>query len=221
MQLLVDLARRDLTPIAVFRAALDLPPTFGLVQFEPRAGAPPGWAGGAALELDEVQKAVLEAMPMQLPLQGWLLALPPLVTLLQNKLDEAAPLLGLDSRDTAFIVNTFAELCQTYLHAIISARSTGQPLPDFEAVYVPWLDSTVQVSGDVYPYVHRGEVWAIQVLRHAYGSVGLIVWTDTLTYYVEDSAAGCPLQPFTEALLRAAGARIAAAVQAAEQVAAS
>ena len=158
---------------------------------------------------------------MQLPLRGWPLALPPLVTLLQNKLDEAAPLLGLGSHDIAFIVNTFAELCQTYLHALISARSAGQPLPDFEVIYASWLDSTVQVGGAVYPYVHRGEVWAVQVLRHAYGSAGLVVWTDTLTYYVEDSAAGCPLQPFTEALLRAAAARMAAAVQAAEEASSS
>ncbi|MGQ9889733.1 MAG: hypothetical protein ACUVSX_14785 [Aggregatilineales bacterium] len=217
MKLFVDLAKRDLMPIAAFRAALDLPQTFGVAHFEPSVGARPGWADAAACELAEVQEAVLEAMPTQLPLQGWPLALPPLVTLLQDKLNQAAPLLCFDSHDIAFIVNTFAKLCQAYLHALISARSASQPLPDFEAVYASWLDSTVQSSSTVYPYVHRGEVWAVQVLRHAYGSVGLVVWTDTLTYYVEDSAAGCPLQPFTEALLQAAAARMIAAVQAAEE----
>lgn len=219
MQLLVDRAKRHLTPIAAFRAALDLPHTFGVALFERPSRSRPAWDGGAALELAEIQQAVLEAMPPQLPLEGWLLALPPLVTLLQNKLDAAAPLLGLSSSEIAFVVSTFDQLCQTYWHAMINARSAGQPLPDFDAVYADWLDSTVQVGGTVHPYVHRGELWAVQVLHCAYGSVGLVVWTDTLTHYVEDRATACSLQPFIEELLKTVTARMAAAVQAVEQTA--
>lgn len=215
MQLLIDRERREFLPIATFRAAYNLPYTFGISHFEPADRPRSGWGGDAEAELAEVQQAVLDAMPAQLPVWGWSMALPPLVTLFQNKLDAAAPLLDMSSREVAFAVNTFSELCQKYLHAVIRARVTGQPFPVFGDVYTAWLESTVEIGGAVHPYVHQGGVWAVQVVSHAYGKAGLVVWTDTDTYYIEDNAQRCPAQPFMEALLTAVAGRIARAVQAA------
>lgn len=218
MHLLIDRERRDFIPATAFRLTHALLPTFCIAYFEPADGAPSGssgWTKGTAAEQIEVQQAVLDAIPAQLPLWGWSLALPPLVTLFQNKLDAAAPLLELNSDEIAFAVSTFSHVLQLYLHAMIHARVTGQAFPSFAELYMNWLDSTVTIGGAVYPYAHHSETWAVQVVSHAYGKVGLIVWTNAATYYVQDNAYNRRLQLFLETLLGEAAAHMAAAVRAA------
>jgi hypothetical protein len=213
MQLLIDRARRDFTPITTFRTVHNLPSTFGITHFEPPADPLPAWGREAEAELADVQQSVSDSVPTQLPLWGWPLALPPLVTLFQNKLDAAGPVLGLDSQTTMLAVNTFNELVQRYLHAMIRARVIGQAFPAFADVYAEWLDSTVEIGGAVHPYLYHDEVWAVQVISHAYGKAGMIVWTAAATYYVQDSAQSCRLQPYLEVLFSEVGVRMAAAAR--------
>ena len=215
MHLLIDRERRDFMPAAAFRLTHTLPSTFCIACFEPAGGAPPGWTKDTAAEQIEVQQAVLDAIPAQLPLWGWSLALPPLVTLFQNKLDAAAPLLELSGDEIALAVSTFADVLQLYLHAMIHARVTGQPPPSFAELYMNWLDSTVTIGGAVHPYTHRSEIWAVQVVSHVYGKAGLMVWTNAATYYVQDDAYNRRLQLFLETLLGEVAAHMAAAVRAA------
>ncbi len=215
MQLLIDRERREFTPVTVFRAAHNLPPTFGVRRFEPASPAPSDWTREAEAELAETQQAVLDAMPVELPLRGWPLALPPLITLLQNKLYAAAPLLPVSAGEIAFTVSTFTEVLQRYLHALIRAYAAGQAAPSFAELYMNWLDSTVVIGSAVHSYIHRDEIWAVQVVGHAYGKAGLAVWTNAATYYVEDNVYNRRWQLFLEALLAGTAVRMAAAARAA------
>jgi hypothetical protein len=205
MHLTVDGAPRPFIPIKAFREAHDLPPEFGVALFEPKDFTGLGRIDRAGAELNSVRAAVLAAIPAALPLQAWLNFAPELTRLFTNKLYEINLRVNLHDVEIDFAAAGFADVCQTVIYAMLRARG-APPLP-FEAIYGEWLDQTTRVSQTIHPY----NDWQVQIVTHAYGRAGLIVRTETETFYVQDAALGCPAEGYMAALLADVAARIMAA----------
>jgi hypothetical protein len=211
VRLTLDGQPHEFIPIKEFRADHALPAEFGVGLFEPKDYAGLGRIDRAGAELNSVRTAVLDAIPTQMPLQGWLAFLPELARLFQNKLYEINAQVGLKDVEVDFAVAGFGDVCQALLYAMMRARAEGTTLPRFEQVYGEWLDSSARVYGEAYSYPRKDEMWNVRIVAHAYGRTGLIVDTGENTYYVYDSALGCPAEGFMAALLSEVAGRIIAA----------
>ena len=84
----------------------------------------------------------------------------------------------------------------------------------FHPVYNQWLDNSLKVFTQTYPYPHAEENWQVQIFAHAYGRAGLVVHRPDATDYVYDPALGCPAEGFMAALLGEIAARMLAATAA-------
>ena len=199
------------TPVKAFRQTYQLPADFGVALFEPKDYSGLGRVDQAGAELNIVRQAVLDALPAQMPLFAWLDFIPSLAQLFQNKLDEINPEVGLKNVEIEYAVAGFRDVMLDFLYAMLRARSASEPMPDFRQVYFKWLSSTVRISSDTHHYIHEGEMWAVQIVNHAYGRTGLVVWTPQDTHYIQDSAQGCPAEGFMSSLLTDVAKRIAAA----------
>lgn len=208
MQLLIENELRTFIPIKNFRATHGLPDDFGIGLFEPKDYTGLGRIDRAGAELNEIRPIILDAIPTRMTLQGWLGFLPDLSTLFQNKLDEMNPQVGLKSDEIEFAVSGFSDVCHALVYGMIRAQSAGQPFPTFEQVYGDWLNTTVKVSGTVHSYLHISAVWPVQIVNTAFGRTGLIIWTDSITYYVEDNSLACPAEGFMFGLLNEVATRI-------------
>lgn len=196
-------------PVKNFRLTHKLPADFGVALFEPKDYSGLGRVDQAGVELNIVRQSVLDAMPAEMPLHAWLDFIPNLAQLFQNKLDEINPEVGLKSVEIEYAVAGFRDVLLTFLYDMLRARAAGEPMPDFRQVYFQWLSSTVRISSDTHHYIHEGEIWAVQIVNHAYGRTGLVIWTPTDTHYIQDSTLGCPAEGFMSALLAEVGRRIA------------
>ena len=202
MKLKIGHEHHEFIPVKTFRAQHDLPALFGVELFAPKDFVGLGRIDHAGSELNVVRQAVLDAIPAGLTLAGWLEFLPDLARLFQNKLDEINPQVGLKSVEIEYAVSGFQDVCQSFIYALIRAQAAGGPLPTFGQVYQEWLDDSVTISNMVHHYIHQGEMWAVQVVSHAYGRSGLMIWTNADTHYVHDTAIACPAEGFTFMLLR-------------------
>ncbi|HLV35110.1 MAG TPA: hypothetical protein VKY59_08365 [Spirillospora sp.] len=208
MQLLIEGEIRRFIPIKNFRETFELPEAFGVTMFEPKEMSGMGQIDNAGGELNIVRRAVLDAIPTEMPLQEWLAYLPELARLFEYKLHEVNPEVGLKSAEIDVATSGFHDICQSLIYAMIRARANGQPTPEFSRVYDDWLNESVRISPTVHSYIHRGETWAVQIVSTAYGRIGLIVWTDKETHYVHDTSLGCPAEGFMHTLLNEVAARI-------------
>lgn len=213
MQLLIDNEVRTFIPIKDFRKQYKVSYEFGVALFEPKDYSGLGRVDHAGAELNELRQVILESIPTSMTLQGWLDFLPHLTQLFQNKLNQINPDVGLKDVEIDHAVAGFTDVCHALVYAMIRARSTGSPLPTFQQVYAQWLNNSVKVSGAVHSYINNGEVWAVQVVNHAYGRAGLIVWTENATHYVYDNVLSCPVEGFMFTLLKEVAAHIQAATQ--------
>jgi hypothetical protein len=59
----------------------------------------------------------------------------------------------------------------------------------------------MRISQTGHAYAHNGETWSVQIINNAYGRVGLVVETGTVTYHVRDTALACPADGFMAQLL--------------------
>jgi hypothetical protein len=208
MQLLIEGETRRFIPISQFREEFGLPNTFGITLFEPKDYTGLGRIDSAGPELNVVRRALLDAIPTQMPLQEWLAYLPNLSQLFENKLHEVNPEIGLKQVEIEYAVAGFQNVCQSLLYAMIQARAAGAPMPEFRQVYGDWLNSSVRISSTVHSYVHKGDTWAVQVVHTAYGRTGLIVWTEKATHYIHDINLACPAEGFMQSLLGEIATRI-------------
>jgi len=208
MRLVIENVQRTFTPIKTFRAAHGLPDEFSIALFEPKDYTGLGRIDKAGSELNEIRPFILDAIPTHMPLQEWLSFLPNLSTLFQNKLDEMNPQVGLKSDEIEFAVSGFSDVCHALVYGMIRARSAGQPFPTFEQIYEDWLNTTVKISTTVHSYLHIDAVWPVQIVNTAFGRTGLIIWTDSVTYYVQDNLLACPAEGFMFGLLNEVATRI-------------
>lgn len=211
MQLQVANDLHTFEPVKSFRINYQLPADFGVAMFEPKDYAGLGRIDQAGQELNIVRQSVLDAMPVEIPLHGWLDFIPSLCQLFENKLNEINPEIGLKSVEIEYAVSGFRDVLMTFVYAMLRARAAKEAPPAFKDVYFDWLSSTVRISSDTHHYIHEGDIWAIQIVNHAYGRTGLVIWTPSSTHYVQDNAQGCPVEGFMSALMADVAQRITAA----------
>jgi hypothetical protein len=144
---------------------------------------------------------VLEAIPAQMPLHEWLAYLPNLTRLLENKLHEVNPEIGLKSVEIEYAISGFESVIRGLIYTMIRAHAEGQAFPAFDTIYQDWLDDSVRISSTVHPYTHQGQTWAIQIVNNAYGRVGMMVWTEEETYYMHSSRLACPAEGYMLSLM--------------------
>jgi hypothetical protein len=162
-----------------------------------------------------VQAVLLVSVPSGVPPQGWMAWTLELQMLFRRLLVEINPVVGLHPDEIDYAVAGLGDVCQTYLYERMTPNSTGKS--DFERVYRRWLSRTVERS-HLFSYAHNEDRWYVQILRHAYGRFGMIVITSQGTYYLLDTALGCPAEGFMYGLLREIAGRIDAAFEAARTV---
>ena len=127
MQLLIDGELQRFEPIKNFRESFDLPEDFGIATFEPKDYTGLGRVDTAGAELNIVRRAVLDAIPTEMPLHEWLQYLPHLSRLFDNKLHEVNPEIGLKSVEIEYAVSGFEDVIQSMVYAMIRARAEGDP----------------------------------------------------------------------------------------------
>jgi hypothetical protein len=211
MQLQIDQDTHTFVPIKDFRQQRSLSYEFGVSLFEPKDYAGLGRIDGAGMELNDLRQVIIDSIPTGMTLQAWLDFLPHLSQLFQNMLVQINTDIGLRAPEVDHAVAGFTDVCHALVYAMIRARKANQPLPTFQDVYDHWLNNSVRVSNTVHSYIHNGEVWAVQVVNHAYGRAGLVVWTESDTHYVYDNILGCPVEGFMAALLKEVATHILAA----------
>lgn len=212
MRLTIDGISRQFVPMRAFREAQHLSPEFGVALFEPKDFAGLGRIDQAGAELNGVRAAVLAAIPARLTIQQWFNFAPELTHFFTDQLYAINARVNLRDVEIEFAAAGFADVCQAVIYAIMRAR--GAELPPFEAIYGDWLDQTARVSQTIHAY---GD-WQVQIVTHAYGRAGMIaslhpegiVRAEAETFYVQDSALGCPAEGYMAALLAEVAARIVA-----------
>lgn len=201
MRLLIKGKHRELIDIKTFRAERRLSADFGVATFEPKDYTGLGSIEGAGAALNTLKQGVLEAIPTGLTLKQWMTFVPDLSQRFRDQLNAINPQVGLRDVEVDFAVAGFTDLCQTMLYARMSARSYGGGR-GFEEIHTEWLNNSVRVSKQVHTYTHEGRLWAVQIVNHIYGRVGLMIRIGETTHYVRDSSLACPAEKFIEGLAR-------------------
>ncbi len=213
MQLPVDGRRRTFVTLTDFREAYGLSDTFEVATFQPKDWHGLGSIDQAGAALAPLREQTVAAVPQRVPAAAWLHHLSDVVATFEAELRRANPQIGLHRDEVAFAVNGFSNMCTALAYALARARLTRNSPPTFDAVYRRWVYDSVTVGSETYDYTHEGETWAVRVITHIYGRVGLAVETPDGVHYVADKALACPAEGFMQALLRDVGeAMIAASV---------
>ncbi len=202
----IDSVPYDFTSIKDFRATYHLPPEFGVALFEPKDYAGLGRIDRAGAELNGLREAVLAAIPQQAT--DWLAFVPYLTRVFEQQLKAINPQVGLRDVEVDFAVSGFSDGLQAYAYALARAKVAREPLPDFRRVYAEWLNSTLKVFTQVYPFTLHEQVCQVQIVAHAYGRMGLLIHMGNLTHAVYDPALACPAEGFMTALLSEVAAQI-------------
>jgi len=213
MRLTIDGQPRQWIPIRDFRAAFGLPPEFGVGLFEPKNYTGLGRIDRAGAELNRVRAALLDALPSQMPVRGWLNFLPGYARLFQDQLSAINRQVGLKDVEIEFAVAGLSDVLHQVTYGLLRINETPDAKQFFHHVYTEWLNNSVKVFAEVYPYDHAGQRWDVQIFAHAYGRAGLVVRTPAETHYVYDPALGCPAEGFMTTLLGEISGRILAATQ--------
>ncbi len=141
-----------------------------------------------------VREAVLSALPECMTAPQWLLFLPDLTRLFQDKLYDINPRVGLKEVEIEYAVGGFSDVCHAFAYALVRARAAQNSLPDFRTVYTDWLSGTGKVFIEKYTYDHHGQIWNIQLVAHAYGRMGLIINISEMLHRVYDPILVCPAE---------------------------
>lgn len=196
-----------------FRRQHNLPPSFGIGQFETK-----DYTGLASLDnsgdsLTTLRRAVFEAIPATLDASQLLDLVAQLSDVFSQELYAINDRIGLKAVEIDFAVSAFTDVCQSYAYATLQTKSMRLPSPAFETIYTGWLTSTTRISQTSHDYYHDGDVWKIHVLNTAYGRVGLAVTLpDGVTIYVRDARFGCPAEQFMYLLIAQVIANVGSAL---------
>ncbi len=196
MQITIDDQLTIFTPLRDFRAAQNLPTTFGVAHFEAKDYAGLGHIDGAGAALNSLSAAVINALPARITTAALLPLMVDLTERFRAELTRINPDVGLREPEIEFAVAGFGDVCNAYAYALLRDRAA-----DFHAVYREWLADSVRVFSSIYPYEHREEQWQVRVVAHAYGRFGLLIETPREMVAVYDPALACPAEGFMAALL--------------------
>jgi len=209
MQLVFEGQLQTFIPIRDFRTTHDLPDYFGIALFESKDYTGLASIEKATPELKHLREHVLAAVPQRLVLPQLLPLFEELRQIFEDELRAINRQVGLREAELDFAVAGFTAINQLMMDNLFRSRAMKQAPSSFSTVYNQWLYESVRVARRMFPYEHHAETWQIQIVRHAFGRVGLIIQTATVTYYVQDGRFACPAQGF---MLRLC-AELASAIQ--------
>src|SRR5688572_28086797 len=147
MQFLIDGQPRTLIAIKDFRAQHNLPAEFKVSLFEPKDYTGLGSIERAGTELNAVRRAVLDAIPPRITPEALLsFVLPNVERVFEDQLYAINSHVGLRDAEIGFAASGFADVCRAWGYAYLSSRMAKAPLPDFNRVYMDWLNTSIRVS---------------------------------------------------------------------------
>lgn len=196
MQLVIDGVAHEFTPIKAFRAMHHLPDNFGVAHFEPKNYSGLGSIEHKGSELNFMREMVVESLPSDMTPHQWMNFLPTLEKTFRRHLLLSGT--GLREFEVDFAVAGLHNVCQAMIYAKIQASAQQKPVASFEEIYDTWLQSTVRISQNAYPY----NDWRVKMVNHAYGRIGLMIQAGDETYYVLENSLACPAERFMHDLLR-------------------
>lgn len=209
----IDGTPRKFVPIRFFREKYGLLDDFGVSLFAPKSFTGLGSIERAGKGLQAVRAKVLSVVPSQMPANGWGALTLTLQIIFRDALYAINSQVGLKRSEIEYAVAGFGDVCQLYVNAQLSAQMTGATPPSFQAVYMNWLDNSIQVSRDIRLYPYQESIWRIQLVKNPYGRVGLIVNTATGIEYVYDAELRCPAAGFMVSLLSEVITRLSMAME--------
>jgi hypothetical protein len=201
---------RQFIAIAEFRENYQLEDNFALELFQPKDYQELGSIEGAGSDLAAFYETILAAIPSHTPGSGWMAFLMELQILFRHQLYAINAHIGLKASEVDYAALNFGVICQEFISSLINKRMRDQTDACFDEVYKTWLNRTIEMSLR-YFYLYHDELWHIELVRHAYGRMGLIIKTHADTHYVYDASLACPAEKFMEQLSRAIAEKISAA----------
>lgn len=203
MELVIEGTARTFIPIRQFRETHGLNESFSVMYFEPKDYEGLGHMDGAGEGLNQLRRTVLHMIPLHLTAADLLPLTDRLRDVFARQLEAINPQIGLHPPEVEFAIAGFTDVCQALVWRLMRHSVHQPPLlfPLFESIYLEWLNSTVRISQRVYLFIHEAQEWQIQIVNHAFGRAGLIIYTPFRIYYVDDHHLACPAQRFMESLL--------------------
>jgi hypothetical protein len=202
------------TPILLktFISAHGLAADFGVRTFSPKDYTGLGRIDDAGAALHGLREAVLQRVPERCPVTNLLSVVDDLGRHFELHLRQMNPVVGLREPEIEFAVAGFRDVLSQFAYALVQARLTHSPPPDFRVSYTDWLMSTLRCFEERHA-LRLGEGEAlVQVVAHAYGRVGLLIRAGEQTYAVVDAALACPAEGFMTVLLGAVAAQMVKAL---------
>lgn len=205
MQAVVDGQSQTLIPLADFRAQLGLPDTFNMRYFEPK-----DWDVGsmdrAGEQLAQMRQQVLETVPPAFNVGQLLVVVEQLVFAYRRELEAINARIKLRDVEVDFAVSGFSDVLHAVAYKLIQLayvhRGHIAEMFQFEDIYQKWLDDSVRVGGNIFPYEHLGRMFNVQVIYNIYGRIGLRVMAGDAVYYVADASLSCPAWGYMDTLCR-------------------
>lgn len=192
-------SRIPFIPIQEFRALYNLPQEFGVALFQPKDYTELGSLEGA--DLQTLRNEMLASFPIDYPAIGWMAFSIEYQCHFRRKLYEINPTVRLHPSEIEYAVSGFAGLFQAYIYAVLKAQMHTKPLPNFQDVFYHWLARTILVSQKIYLYPYKQDVWRIQIVKHHFGRIGLVVCNLVQQQAVYDRQLACPAEEFMVSLL--------------------
>lgn len=186
-------------PTKEFRETYSLPTSFGIAQFEPKDFSGLGAIDKAGSAMNELQNALINAVPDPIKLPELLTLVDTLRELFRSGLHGINDIIKLKIEEVEFAVSGFSDVLTAWAYKLVQTRGAGA---DFKAVYNAWLHDSIRVSQNKYSYDHNGNTWQIQTVNYAYGRLGLRVQIDDSLYYVQDRVYACPAHGYMLTLMK-------------------
>ena len=213
MDLLIDGQKRTLDDIRAFRQAHNLPDEFGVALFEPKEYEGLGSVEGSGEALNIIRTSVLSVIPPEIHYTQLMAFSDQLKEYFRVRLYMANDDIKLRDDEVEFAVNGFDDVLKTVIYAIFHAGNTRMEVPEFNILYLRWLDDTTRVSRRIHTYTTpQGDRWEVNIINNAYGRLGLIVHIGEDIHYLRDSNLACPAEGYMYNLLKDAAARLQAVV---------
>jgi hypothetical protein len=163
--------------------------------------------------MNTLRNAVLEAIPLNIPLPTLVSVASHLATIFRAQLYAINHAIGLRPAEVEFAYAGVADVTQAYAYALLHAHLAKSTTPAFHHVYRDWLQSSARVAQTVHIYQHGTTVWQVQIVNHAYGRAGMMVSNGSETCYVADATLACPAEGFMATLLSEICAALAERLQ--------
>lgn len=201
MRLIVAGQLQNFVPLKTYREVHHLPDSFSVALFEPKdfAGLAAIDKGGA--EMNELRQGMLNSIPETFSLVDALTLADTLQAVFRNGLYGINETIGLKVVEVEYAVAGFGDVLRDWIYGLIRSQSTQSAVPQFQQIYMDWLNSSTRLSQQVHDYQCNAETWHIKVINNAYGRVGLRVQRGDTVDYVQDGVYACPAEGYMTTLL--------------------